>query len=259
MDKPSLPDSLTRLMNDEVWSRITVGMSGADTFRLTAPSHNRYMKIQSASSVESLWQEKERLIWLQGKLPVPKVLGYDKDAAKEYLLVSEIAGVDASDRSYESMLPQLMRQLAIGLRTIHEVIIDNCPFDQRLDRKIAEAKRRVDNKRINEDQFDPVRQGFKAEELLEELLRKKPADEDLVFTHGDYCLPNIILKDGRVSGFVDWGRAGTADRYQDIALAIRSITYNFGEQQVGYFLEAYGLPELDEPKVSYYQLLDEFY
>jgi aminoglycoside phosphotransferase len=259
MHKPSLPESLARLMNDEVWSRITVGMSGADTFRLTASSHNRYMKIQSASSVESLWQEKERLIWLQGKLPVPKVLGYDKDTANEYLLISEIEGLDASDPSYESMLPQVMRQLAIGLRTIHQVKIDNCPFDQRLDRKIPEAKRRVDNKQINEHQFDEVRQGSRAEQLLEELMLKKPADEDLVFTHGDYCLPNIVLKDGVISGFVDWGRAGIADRYQDIALAIRSITYNFGEQQVGYFLEAYGLPELDESKVSYYQLLDEFF
>jgi aminoglycoside phosphotransferase len=259
MDKPSLPDSLAKLTYDEVWSRITVGMSGADTFRLAAPSHNRYMKIQSASSVESLWQEKERLVWLQGRLPVPKVLGYDKDTAKEYLLISEIEGLDASDRSYESMLPQLMRQLAIGLRTIHEVKIDNCPFDQRLDRKIAEATRLVDNKQIDETQFDEVRQGFKAEQLLEELMLTRPADEDLVFTHGDYCLPNIVLKDGVLSGFVDWGRAGIADRYQDIALAIRSITYNFGEQQVGYFLEAYGLRELDDSKVSFYQLLDEFY
>jgi aminoglycoside phosphotransferase len=57
----------------------------------------------------------------------------------------------------------------------------------------------------------------------------------------------------------DWGRAGIADRYQDIALAIRSIGYNFGNAYVQAFLDAYGLTAVDEAKVHYYQLMDEFF
>src|SRR3712207_8939854 len=34
------------------------------------------------------------------------------------------------------------------------------------------------------------RQGRTAHELFETLLRTRPASEDLVLTHGDYCLPN---------------------------------------------------------------------
>ncbi|SDP06533.1 Phosphotransferase enzyme family protein [Paenibacillus sp. yr247] len=88
---------------------------------------------------------------------------------------------------------------------------------------------------------------------------KKPITEDLVFTHGDYCLPNIIINNGKVHGFIDWGRAGVADRYQDLALAIRSIKYNFGNEYIYAFLDNYGLTELDESKVIYYQLMDEFF
>jgi aminoglycoside phosphotransferase len=83
--------------------------------------------------------------------------------------------------------------------------------------------------------------------------------EDLVFTHGDYCLSNIMISDGEVSGFIDWGRGGVADRYQDLALAIRSIIYNFGKEHVPLFLDAYGVKELDEAKIYDYQLLDEFF
>jgi aminoglycoside phosphotransferase len=82
----------------------------------------------------------------------------------------------------------------------------------------------------------------------------------LVFTHGDYCLPNIMLKDGAVSGFLDLGRAGIADRYTDLALAARSIRHNMGDERlVNLFFHAYGLGEVDWRKVDYYILLDELF
>jgi aminoglycoside phosphotransferase len=63
----------------------------------------------------------------------------------------------------------------------------------------------------------------------------------------------------RVSGFVDWSRAGVADRYQDLALAARSLASNFGPGYEPLLWEAYGLDRSDTAKVAYYQLLDEFF
>lgn len=259
MHDMKLPEELSKLISGYEWQRITLGLSESQTYLLSGASSNLYIKIQSLAAAESLHCEKERLVWLQGRLTVPEVVYDGQDDANEFLLMTEIEGINASDKSYESMLPQLMQQLAIGLRTVHEVPVEGCPFDQTLHTKIVEARRRVEQQLVDEEDFDQQREGRTAEDLAQELQDLKPETEDLVFTHGDYCLPNIILKDGRVHGFIDWGRAGIADRYQDIALAIRSIGYNFGHEHVQTFLDAYGLTALDEVKVHYYQLMDEFF
>jgi aminoglycoside phosphotransferase len=259
MQEFTLSENLSKMTNGYTWRRITIGYSESKTYLLTGTSVNLYLKIQSLTAVESLLNEKERLEWLQVKLPVPEVLYYGKDDVNEYLLITEIAGVNASDKLFEMTLPAIMKQVAIGLRKVHEIKIDNCPFNQRLESKIEEARKRVQNKLVDEEDFDQIRLGLTPEELLKELLFKRPAMEDLVFTHGDYCLPNIIIDKGEFSGFIDWGRAGVADRYQDLALAARSITYNFGKEHVQHFLEEYGVKEVDESKIYFYQLLDEFF
>lgn len=254
-----LPERLKEMIKSCDWQRITIGMSASRTYRLTGENGVYFLKVQSVEVDTGLFDEKERIEWLQGKLPVPKLLFYDKDEWNEYMLLSEVAGVIASDKHYETMLPQLMEQLGAGLRAVHAVDIEDCPFDRRLDTVLQEAYRRAKDGLVDEDDFDVERAGMTAVALYGQLVELRPAEEELVFTHGDYCLPNIMLDQGQISGFIDWGGAGVADKYQDIALAERSITYNFGGQYVPLFLEAYGLSEADREKMKYYKLLDEFF
>ncbi|MFC5602764.1 APH(3') family aminoglycoside O-phosphotransferase [Sporosarcina koreensis] len=254
-----IPSSLAELTDGFSWEPITIGHSEAMTFLLKGQHGNQYLKVQSVHAVERLYVEKEKLEWLEGKLPVPRVLFYGTDEINEYLLMSEIKGVNAADPSHRDSLPAMLKSIGAGLKTIHRVRIDNCPFIQSLDVKMKEAKNRVEQDLVDEEDFDEVRIGRKASELFEELVSKRPLREELVFTHGDYCMPNIIVENQRVSGFIDWGRAGVADKYQDIALAIRSISSNFGKEFVPFFLAGYEIKDVDESKVDYYQLMDEFF
>lgn len=241
------------------WERISLGKSEANTFLLRGNENNLYLKVQPNKSFENLHNEKEKLEWLQGKLPVPAVVLYDKDEKNEYLLITEVAGINASDKSHSSNAISIIKELAFGLRKIHEVNMDDCPYDRGLDIKIEKARERVHKQLVDEEDFDEIRIGQKAVDLLEELISKKPIIEDLVFTHGDYTLPNIIIQEGKVSGFIDWGTAGVADRYQDLALAVRSIIRKFGPEYSELFIEEYGLTQIDTAKIEYYQLLDEFF
>jgi aminoglycoside phosphotransferase len=255
----SLPENLAEIVSGRAWRQNIIGFSSVQVFRLEA-EHKKplYLKIDSHASKFSLREEKLRLDWLKNQLPVPEVLLFTEDENNSYLLLSEVPGVSAIDDSLKTDIPRAIEQLVKGLKMIHELPIKNCPFKMRLDYKIEVARERMLKGQVEEEDFDEEREGRTAQDAFEEVLATKPADEDLVFTHGDYCVPNIILENGKLSGFVDWAEAGVADRYQDIALLTRSVWNNFGKEYEESVCEIYGL-ETDRKKVKFYRLLDEFF
>lgn len=71
-----------------------------------------------------------------------------------------------------------------------------------------------------------------------------------VLVHGDYCSPNVLVEDGRLSALVDVGRARVADPRVDFAAAVWGLQYNFGPGHAPAFLEAYGAPPMSEREIE---------
>lgn len=258
-----IPPDLQSLLIGAGWHSISSGESGARVFRIAWPDSSAcYLKIADAAwQREELLAETERLQWLQRRLPVPEVCAFSTDNERSFLLLSEVPGLESCDETLKRDIPTVVRLLAEGLRLIHSVKIADCPFDRRLPYMIALAKRRVEAGLVDEADFDGQRKGTWANELFKILLKSRPEGEDVVFTHGDYCLPNILMEPSplHIAGFIDWGRAGIADRYQDLALAARSVNRNFGPGWEPLLWDAYGLQTVDTAKIEFYQLLDEFF
>jgi aminoglycoside phosphotransferase len=258
--------TLTSALTDYAFEPISLGESGASVWRCTmtgAPT--LYLKTAALAAELRLDEEAERLGWMKDRhLPVPTVREYGHTDHAEYLLLDEVTGVAASDPTWRRFLPEVVTALGEGLARLHRTPIVHCPFDHRRARQVREACRRTVTGRVREEDFDEERAGRGATDLLTELLATTPEGEDLVFAHGDFCLPNVILDrmaDGtvQIAGLVDCGRAGVADRYQDLALAARSITHNLGRGWVRPFLHAYGLPHPQPERLRFYTLLDEFF
>lgn len=257
-----LPGTLRTLFSPGAWEQITIGASGHFIYRVSLPDARvYYLKVAPRAELGELEAEFQRLRWLYGRLPVAEARALERDDDWAYLVQSEVPGRMACDTACAADVPALARLLAEGLRQVHAVSIADCPFDERLDHKIALARERVRTGLVDEADFDASRRGMTASKLFAELVATRPRDEDLVFTHGDYCLPNVLIDRaaGRVSGFVDLVRAGVSDRYQDLALAARSLSYNFGPGWEPYLWDAYGLANPDPAKLAFYRLLDEFF
>lgn len=87
--------------------------------------------------------------------------------------------------------------------------------------------------------------GRDARQLLVELQARLPGlSNDLVFCHGDYCLPNVLIRHAQVVGVIDWSQGGYADRRFDLATAIFSLRLVLQDlDDLSTFLQAYGYAE----------------
>jgi kanamycin kinase len=67
-------------------------------------------------------------------------------------------------------------------------------------------------------------------------------------------LPNVLIDDGAVTGYLDLGELGVADRWWDLAVATWSCDWYVGPGWQDLFLDTYGI-ERDDDKIEFYRLL----
>lgn len=254
-----LPTSLQHLLPGTTPTEITVGMTASQLLDYG----DTILKIETTHEESN--NEHWMMVWLQDKLPVPKVLHFAQDKRFNYLLMSKLPGVMAFDKRIIGNPETVVTLLAKGLKMLWKVDISDCPYTNNVTNKLILAEERlldnlIDLEEVDESIFTSGRFA-NLDELFQWLMANQPPEE-LVFSHGDYCLPNVLVDGENITGFVDLGRAGVADKWQDIALCIRSLTYNLGDQfdpkYVDLLLELLGVP-MDEHKLDYYILLDELF
>ena len=227
---PEIPERLTELTEGYTVSRYPWYETAAKIYRLESESDAVYLKLIEGQPTRSLERESKILEWIDGRIPTPNLLYYTYENEVEYQLTSEVKGTPTYKvQSFEKV--DAVRVLGETLKMVHSMGTDGCPIDNRVANKLALIE---DSSKLGDS---PV--------------------EERVFSHGDYCLPNIIMENAALSGVIDWDYGGLADPYVDFNSCIWSMGYNYGEQETKkkwtpLFLESYGLDELDEEKLAFY-------
>lgn len=263
MEKELFPSSIEKALKGESLVPNDQGMSQARILM----GDSVVLKIEERSPESD--NEALMLAWLQRKLPVPKLLEYDVQDGKNYLLMSRAEGDVACCHELMEQPQVLCSIMADALKKLWSVNIGWCPVDAGVDALLTQAEHNVTHGLVNVAEAEPGTFGpddFKdPEELLAWLKEHKP-EEDRALVHGDLCLPNVLVKDGQVSAFIDLGRCGVGDKYKDIAICYRSLKNNFegkyGRAYEGFepdmFFNSLGI-DPDWDKIKFYILLDELF
>lgn len=264
LKEPVLPNNIKNIISGKEYTSNNVGMSKAKVLVFD----DYVLKIENKSDKNN---ETVRMMrWLDGKLPIPKVICYEKDFLYQYLLMSRITGKMSCDEEFMSQPEILTKKLAEAIKMLWRVDISDCPRIRSLDLELEEAKIRVENNLIDMENAEPNTfgaGGFKdPKELLSWLFENKP-DYEPVLSHGDLCLPNIFIDGEKISGFIDLNDIGIGDKWKDIALCYRSLRWNaegayggkvYPDVRSSMLFEALGI-EPDMDKIRYYILLDELF
>lgn len=270
-------DRLRRRYRDHDWIPVTTGMSGAAVWRL-AGSPAYYLKVCSApAGVAELIGEADRLDWLAGQgFPVPEVVDVAEVADADrsaWLVTTEVPGRTAAEPWPVGARAAVVDALADLAGALHAAPVGRCPFDRSLAVALLAARRAAATGLVDLARLDAQRRGWTVDRLLSELDAASPAAEaaeEPVVCHGDLCLPNVLLDPDTlvVTGMIDVGRLGVADRHADLALVTRSlssVTLNpqYGPSHADRFLARYGAhyggPPADPDQIAFYRLLDEFF
>lgn len=195
---------------------------------LTFDVGDHYIKWNPRRSGIDLQRERERLEWLAGRHPAPRVVEYGTDNEAQWLITEALPGRCAVGDEWRARRPEAINALAEGLRAIHSVSIVDFPS------------------------------GWSQEVWVDrspKSLGPRPSIDDPVLVHGDACAPNTLISDaGQWVGNVDFGDLGVGDRWADLAIASLSLDWNFGEGHQQEFFAAYGI-EPDVERIRYYRAL----
>ncbi|MBQ1377780.1 MAG: aminoglycoside 3'-phosphotransferase [Lachnospiraceae bacterium] len=264
MKELKLPETIRRLIDGKPYTEDDIGMSGSGILIFD----DCVLKIMDRREKND--DQVKIMRWLEGKLPAPKVLCYEKDEEHQYLLMSKVPGIMACDNYYLEHPGELLPLLAEAFRMLWRTDISDCPCVRDLDAELAEARYRVENGLVDVDDVEPEtfgKDGFKDPAALLQWLEENRPDYEPVLSHGDFCLPNILIDKGKISGFIDLGDTGIGDKWRDIALGYRSLKHNFDGTFGGKvyedfdpdsLFEALGI-EPNQEKLRYYTLLDELF
>lgn len=257
-----VPASMSSLLIGYEWARDNVGESGGAVYRLhsKAGAPDLFLKHGQSSIAGDIADEMVRLRWLANHVPVPAVERFVFNPDEAWLLMTAVPGQTAYQvlEAHPEARIGVVDALARFLRRLHAIPISACPFTSDHAYRLAQARERIDAGLIDEDDFDDEREGWTSEQVWEAMQGLLPISSDPVVTHGDFSLDNILMIEGEVVGCIDAGKAGIADRYQDLAILWNNLG-EFGASLQSRLLEQYGIAHADERKLQFHLLLDEMF
>ena len=174
---------------------------------------------------------------------------YCTERGADWLITRSLPGEDCTDALYLADPKRLCDTTAALLRALHETPCAHCPVD-RIASYADNVRRGLDGSHYEPELFAPMWE-FSTFAEAEAAAREGLASlKSEALIHGDYCLPNIILQDWRLSGYIDLGNGGLGDRHIDLLWGVWTLNFNLKTTAwTERFLDAYGRDRIEPEKL----------
>ncbi len=254
--KEKFSKEIDQFIENSKLEEISIGCSDSQVFKISK-NENIYFLKKAKNGL--LTREHNALEWLQGKLPVPKIVIYETTKEEEFLITEGIQGEMVCSDTYLKNPDLVLKIIASAFKEIYQINIEDCPFDVSLNYKLNLVEKNVNEGLVTDESLKPeILKKFGSAKKLLDYLKENKFQEELCFSHGDMSLPNIFANGDTFAGFIDVGECGIADKWFDLAICEKSIKRNYGEEYIPKFYLELGI-EPDRSKINYYLLLMELY
>ena len=251
-----LSDKIKKFIENSDLEEINIGCSDSQVIRINDNDKIYYLKIAKKGLLSS---EHDKLVWLEKRLNVPKVILYDVSDEIEYLITSSCNGKMVCNDYYIKNPEIGIKVIAQAFNKIYSVDISDCPFDVGIQYKLSLVEKNINDDLIKlEDIKETTIKRFGSLDNILSFLKENKFECKKCFSHGDTSLPNIFAIENQFEGFIDVGECGIADKWFDLAICEKSIRRNYGEE---YILRLYDELNIipDREKIDYYLLMMELY
>ncbi len=180
-----------------------------------------------------------------------EVLYYQEHEGHDLLLTERVRGEDCTNARYLDEPKRLAAFLGQRLRELHELPTDGCPVSDRITPYLALADKNYSSGSLSRESLACYSHFKSHADAYACLCEGREALKRDTLIHGDFCLPNIILDDWRLSGYIDLGSGGVGDRHIDIFWGLWTLNFNLKTDRFSnIFLDAYGRDKIERERLT---------
>ncbi|MGG3560604.1 aminoglycoside phosphotransferase family protein [Neobacillus rhizosphaerae] len=218
-------------------------------------SSGMYALKRTKGEILSSWLHKEvtvtNLLDSGSTLPIPKVKRYllEKNKGQSWALLGFFEGETLRTALFNEENEEKRREMIFNFgTTLSQIHLTPCPkefiHEQQpwLDQMLVQAEWNLKNSQVDG-----------SESLLQRIKRNRPNEYKQTLIHGDYTIDNVLVKNGIITGVIDWGGGAYGDPRYDVSIAIRpkpNVFENEVDQQI--FFEGYGGKIINKWEYDYF-------
>lgn len=226
------------------------GCSGAQTLLIDRDG-GAFLKIAPKGALQR--SAEMQAFWAEKGLSARVLMFCSED--RDFLLTEPVPGKCGVAPEHIAEPERLSALFGRSLRALHDCDASGCPVQNKMDEFLSANQSWTFNQE-HLDLIAPYIGPARAESAREELENGRNLLQTDALIHGDCCLPNIMIHNWELTGWIDVGDSGLGDRHYDLAWGLWTLRYNLKKPRFGeIFLDAYGRDTIDARRLRLCGLL----